>query len=239
MLIRLDKFISDSGLCTRSDARELIRSGRVRVSGLPVTAPETKLDPDTALVTLDGRTLGWRQHRCFMMDKPAGLLTATEDGRGETVLDLLPPELRRLGLFPVGRLDKDTTGLLILTNDGELAHRVISPKSGIEKLYLAQTDGTPPAEAVEEFKKGLVLRDGTRCLPAGLEIVSEGLCRVSVTEGKYHQVKRMLAAAGAPVISLRRLKIGNLHIDDTLGPGGVRELGRDEIDCIFDKGGME
>ena len=150
-----------------------------------------------------------------MMDKPVGVVTATEDREQKTVLDLLPPELRRMGLFPVGRLDKDTSGLLLLTDDGEFAHRVISPKSGVEKRYKAQVGGAKPdAEDVEAFAAGLTLGDGTECLPAKLGAAGPGRCLVTVTEGKYHQVKRMLAARGKPVQTLRRLAVGELVLPE-------------------------
>ncbi len=232
-VMRLDKILSDMGIASRSELRQIIKSGRVMVDGLAVTAPEKRIDSDSTRISLDGRELKYRKFRYFMMDKPAGVLSATEDSRQETLLDLLPPELKRLGLFPVGRLDKDTSGLIILTNDGDFAHRVISPKSGIWKLYRARVDGQLDVEDVEAFEKGLVLGDGTACLPAKLELLPGGDCLVRVTEGKYHQVKRMLASRGAPVLELRRLAVGGLELDEKLGPGGFRELNEAELDRLF------
>ena len=232
-VMRLDKILSDMGIASRSELRQIIKSGRVMVDGLTVTAPEKRIDSDSARISLDGRELKYRKFRYFMMDKPAGVLSATEDSRQETLLDLLPPELKRLGLFPVGRLDKDTSGLIILTNDGDFAHRVISPKSGIWKLYRARVDGQLDGEDVEAFEKGLVLGDGTACLPAKLELLPGGDCLVRVTEGKYHQVKRMLASRGAPVLELRRLAVGGLELDEKLGPGGFRELNAAELARLF------
>ena len=227
--MRADKFLSRLGLASRREARELIRSGRLRADGVCVAAPDQKLDPDTQRITLDGEEQRYRQFRYFMMDKPAGVLSATEDARQKTVLDLLPPELQRLGLFPVGRLDKDTSGLLLLTNDGLFAHRVISPKSGVQKRYYAVVEGEPDAEDVRAFAEGLVLGDGTECLPALLEPAGSGACFVTVMEGKYHQVKRMLASRGKPVLRLRRLSVGELLLDSDLGPGGWRELDENDL----------
>lgn len=234
MKIRIDKFIADTGRWTRSDARELIRSGRVLLSGAPCTVPDTKFDPEEERVAVDGEDVRHGRFRYFMMDKPTGVLTATEDRNQRTVLDLLPPDMRRLRLFPVGRLDSDTTGLLLLTDDGDYAHRVISPKNDVEKVYLAETEGEPGEDDVRAFAAGLTLRDGTECLSAGLEILGQGRCLVTVREGKYHQVKRMLASRGTPVKTLRRLSIGSLQIDEKLGAGGYRELRDQEAKLVFE-----
>ncbi|MDY3859456.1 MAG: pseudouridine synthase [Candidatus Limivicinus sp.] len=226
---RLDRLLSELGVASRSELRQIIRSGRVTVDGAAVTAPDAKIDADSCVLCLDGCVLCSRRLRYFVIDKPEGVLSATEDRRQNTVIDLLPPELRRLQLFPVGRLDKDTEGLLILTNDGDFAHRVISPKSGIEKLYLAGVDGEPDASDAEAFSEGLILGDGTRCMPAKLEPLGGGSCLVTVMEGKYHQVKRMLASRGKPVRHLRRLAVGALRIDDSTGPGWYRELDENDL----------
>lgn len=233
MRIRLDKLLADTGRWSRSEARELIRAGRVRVDGAAETRPEAKLDPERARVEADGETLTYRAHRYFMLDKPAGVLTATEDPAAPTVLSLLPPELRRLGLFPVGRLDKDTTGLLLLTDDGDYAHRVISPRNEVDKVYLAEVAGPLGAADERAFAAGLTLGDGTRCRSAALRVLPDGRCLVTVREGKYHQVKRMLASRGAPVTALRRLSVGSLQIDENLGPGGFRELSEEEKNAVF------
>lgn len=223
-LMRLDRLLSELGMASRSELRGIIKSGRVSVDGAVCRTPEMRVDGERCRIQVDGVEIACKNLRYFMMDKPEGVLSATEDRSQRTVLDLLPEELRGLGLYPVGRLDKDTTGLLLLTNDGDFAHRVISPKSGIEKLYLAHVEGEADAEDVKAFKEGIVLADGTRCLPAGLEPLCGGDCLVRVMEGKYHQVKRMLASRGKPVISLRRLAVGELRLDDGLETGGVREL---------------
>ena len=232
-LVRLDKLLSDMGIASRKELKDMIRRGRVSVNGVTATAPDMKLDGETALVCLDGQRLSYSKFRYFMIDKPTGVLSVTEDRKQATVMDLITPEMRRMGLFPVGRLDKDTSGLLILTNDGDYAHRVISPKSGVEKLYYARVDGSLSQKDVEAFEKGIVLADGTECLPAKLELLAERECFVRVMEGKYHQVRRMLASRGAPVLELRRLSIGALKLDESLGPGGFRELDQTEKDQVY------
>jgi 16S rRNA pseudouridine516 synthase len=184
-------------------------------------------------VTLGGETLAWKAHPYCMLNKPAGVLTATEDRRQQTVLDLLPPELRGLGLFPVGRLDRDTRGLLLLTDDGEFAHRVISPKCAVEKRYHAVVEGTLCDADAAAFGEGLTLGDGTRCRPARLELLGGGACIVTLTEGKYHQVKRMLASRGAPVKALKRLSIGALELPEELAEGALRELDESDLCRVF------
>lgn len=231
--LRLDKFLADLGIASRRELKEMIRRGRVTVDGLPVLRPERKLDPETSRVELDGQPLRYAPFRYFMLDKPPGVLTAARDPRQKTVLDLLPPELRRLGLFPVGRLDKDTSGLLLLTNDGNFAHRVISPRSGVEKRYYALVEGDPTEADAAAFRQGLRLRDGTACLPARLEPLGPGECLVTVQEGKYHQVKRMLASRGLPVQQLRRLQIGELELDGKLKPGEWKELDKKDLCRVF------
>ena len=231
-MTRLDKLLAQSGLYSRSEARDLIRARRVSVGGEIASKPEQKC-ADSAEIRVDGAPVNCERFRYFMLDKPAGVLSATDDKSQSTVLDLLPAELRRLGLFPVGRLDKDTTGLLLLTNDGEFTHRVISPRYGVVKTYLARTAAQTGPEDVRAFAEGLTLADGTRCLPAVLEPLGGSRCRVLVSEGKYHQVKRMLAAVGKPCLELRRVKIGALELDPALHPGGFRELRQFETGLIF------
>ena len=232
-MIRLDKYLSDLGLFGRRESREVIRAGRVSVDGLVMRSPEYKLEAQAARVSLDGEALDYRRLRYFMLDKPEGVVTATEDRAEKTVLDLLPESMKKLGLFPVGRLDKDTTGLLLLTNDGDFAHRVISPKSAVEKRYYALVDGIPDERDAAAFREGLTLADGTRCLPALLETDGTDACFVTVTEGKYHQVKRMLAARGKPVRSLRRLSIGALSLPAGSVPGMLRELTAEDLCRVF------
>ena len=198
---RLDKIIAAGGRYSRREVRQLIRQGRVLVDGVPARAPEDKVDPESAEILVNGERLCYRRFTWLMLHKPAGVLSATEDGRGETVLDLLAPELRRQGLFPVGRLDKDTEGLLLLTNEGGLAHDLLSPRHHVDKVYYARTDGTLDEEDSRAFAAGMTLGDGLVCQPAGLEVLSAGPAGsealVTLREGKFHQVKRMLAARGA------------------------------------------
>ena len=233
--MRLDKLLSECGVASRKEIRQLIRSGRVSVDGAAAASPEMKLDPYKALVCLDGTKIEYAKYHYYMMNKPAGVLSATDDGRQKTVLDLVTPEMRKIGLFPVGRLDKDTTGLLLLTNDGEFAHRVISPRSGIVKVYHARTEAPVDEADITAFKEGLTLGDGTKCLPAGLKLLPDGSCLVEVMEGKYHQVKRMLYSRGKPVTELKRLSIVGLKLDKALLPGSFRALEENELCSVMKK----
>ena len=233
--MRLDKLLSECGVASRKEIRQLIRSGRVSVDGAAAASPEMKLDPYKALVCLDGTKIEYAKYHYYMMNKPAGVLSATDDGRQKTVLDLVTPEMRKIGLFPVGRLDKDTTGLLLLTNDGEFAHRVISPRSGIVKVYHARTEAPVDEADITAFKEGLTLGDGTKCLPAGLKLLPDGSCLVEVMEGKYHQVKRMLSSRGKPVTELKRLSIGGLKLDKARLPGDFRALEENELCSVMKK----
>ena len=234
-MTRLDKLLSDSGRYTRSEARSAIRNGSVSVDGRIVRRPEEKFDGGAVSIFADGAELNCAAKRCFMLYKPAGVLSATDDPRQRTVIDLLPGELQTLRLFPVGRLDKDTTGLLLLTNDGDFAHRVISPRHHVPKLYEAVLDGPITKEDVTAFAEGIVLADGTQCLPAKLEMIGENAGRVTIFEGKYHQVKRMFAACGKTVTALHREQIGALRLDAALRPGEVRELEPEEWEMVFQK----
>ena len=229
---RLDKIISATGKKSRREVREMVRQGRVLVDGKPAPAADMKVDPQTAVILLDGEPLGYEKFTYVMLHKPAGVLTATEDRRQETVLDLLPPELRRRALSPVGRLDKDTEGLLLLTNDGQLAHRLLSPKSHVDKVYYARVDGALEPGDIAVFAAGMTLGDGLECLPAGLEILSSTEALVTLREGKFHQVKRMLAARGKPVLYLKRLSMGRLRLDPALAPGAWRMLTEEERSAL-------
>ena len=229
---RLDKIISATGKKSRREVREMVRQGRVLVDGKPAPAADMKVDPQTAVILLDGEPLGYEKFTYVMLHKPAGVLTATEDRRQETVLDLLPPELRRRALSPVGRLDKDTEGLLLLTNDGQLAHRLLSPKSHVDKVYYARVDGALEPGDIAAFAAGMTLGDGLECLPAGLEILSPTEALVTLREGKFHQVKRMLAARGKPVLYLQRLSMGRLRLDPALAPGAWRMLTEEERSAL-------
>lgn len=230
---RLDKLLAGTGKWSRREVKALVRQGLVRVDGRLAASAEDKLDPAAAIITVAGETISLCRFTYVMLHKPAGVLTATEDRKQPTVLDLLPPELRRIGLAPVGRLDKDTEGLLLLTNDGELAHRLLSPKYHVDKRYLARVDGELSATDAEAFACGMTLGDGLECLPAGLEVLPDRVCIVTLREGKFHQVKRMLAARGAPVLYLKRLSMGPLTLDDSLAAGAYRLLRAEEISALY------
>ena len=230
---RLDKLLAGTGKWSRREVKALVRQGLVRVDGRLAASAEDKLDPAATVVTVAGETVALHRFTYVLLHKPAGVLTATEDRKQPTVLDLLPPELRRIGLAPVGRLDKDTEGLLLLTNDGELAHRLLSPKYHVDKRYLARVDGELSAADAEAFARGMTLGDGLECLPAGLELLPGHACTVTLREGKFHQVKRMLAARGAPVLYLKRLSMGPLTLDDSLAAGAYRLLRAEEISALY------
>ena len=233
---RLDKRLSQAGY-GRREARELIRQGRVRVDGAPATRPEEKYPPGAA-VTVDGAPLA-EGFVYLMLHKPPDLVSSTEDPRERTVLELLPPELRRRGLFPVGRLDKDATGLLLLTDDGELAHRLLSPRRHVDKTYYIEVDGTLDEADVAAFAGSMTLRDGARCLPAVLKPTGPDRGFVTLREGKYHQVKRMCAARGKPIRRLVRVVFGPLELDPALSPGEWRALTRAETDALRAAGAGE
>ena len=234
-LQRLDKIIASTGRWSRREVKLLVKQGRVLVDGFPARTPEDKVDPATAEIAVNDEVLTWRKYTWVMLNKPDGYLSATEDGKGATVLDLLTPELRRQGLFPVGRLDKDTEGLLLLTNEGGLAHDLLSPKHHVDKIYYAKVDGCLTEEDCAAFKAGIVLGDGLQCQSAGLEILSAGPVSeayVTLREGKFHQVKRMLASRGKPVTYLERVQMGNLPLDRTLKRGAFRFLTEKELENL-------
>ncbi len=229
---RLDKLLSSTGRWTRSETKLLIRQGRVTVNGAPAARPEEKCSGDDE-IRVDGAAVSCGGFVYLMMHKPAGVLSATEDARAATVLDLLPQEYRRRALFPVGRLAKDTTGLLLLTDDGPLGHRLLAPGRHVDKVYLAKIDGTADEDDVRAFAGGMTLEDGLVCMSAELRPLGPGRCLVTLREGKYHQVKRMLAARGKPVTELHRLSMGPLELDPALAPGQWRELTGEERDALL------
>ena len=236
-MMRLDKMLTHLGVASRSGAREILKSGRVRVHGEAVKDAAFQVKEGEEIL-LDGQLLDTRLSRHLMLHKPAGVLTAKEDHRQSTVMDLLPPLYTALGCMPVGRLDKDTTGLLILTTDGELAHRLISPERHVDKVYEARVDGVLTEADVQAFAAGIPLKDFT-ALPAKLDILAPGLGRVTVREGKFHQVRRMFGAVGKPVLELRRLSFGPLPLDEALAPEEYRELTETEIAALYAAAGME
>ena len=236
MVQRLDKILVSQGMGSRSDMQRLIRAGRLTVDGRVMCDPSVKADPSAALLAVDGRPLRYQQHLYIMLNKPQGLLCVSRDPRQPTVLDLLPPALRRSGLFPAGRLDKDTVGLTLITDDGDFAHRMLSPRRHVEKTYQALIDGPLNEGQREAFTKGLILEDGTACMPAKLQILEPGerpLMEIRISEGKYHQIKRMFAACGHKVLWLKRTAIGGLFLDETLEEGQLRELSEVEKGLVW------
>lgn len=232
---RIDKLIASQGTLTRSDARRLIKSGAVTVNGACVRDAGQKADPTTDQISVSGQPFLISKHIYLMLDKPAGIVSASRDPKRETVVDLVPAEFRRAGLFPAGRLDQDTTGFVLITDDGDFAHRILSPKKHISKTYLARLARPADDMLMDAFRAGVVLADGTRCMEAGLRILEGGempLAEVVLHEGKYHQIKRMFAALGNEVTALRRIKMGGLSLDETLGPGGCRKITAEELALI-------
>lgn len=230
---RLDKFISSQFPdISRKDARELVRRGEVKINGEPAKNPEQKIDPDTDSITLRGGAVGYKKYLYIMLNKPAGVVCASRDGLSRTVLELLPPELRRAGLFPAGRLDKDTVGFVLITDDGALTHRILSPKSHVPKKYVIRLRDDLCAEAEEAFKSGMTIDGGEKCLPAELNRLNSRECEVTLREGKYHQIKRMFSALGNEVIYLKRMEIAGIALDPALAEGQARELSASEVKML-------
>ena len=226
---RLDKFLCDCGAGSRSQVKQILKSGRVTVDGRVTGDGSMKFDPEKAEVCLDGQCLSKRGRLVVMLNKPAGYVTATEDDLSPTVMELLPQQYRHLK--PVGRLDKQTEGLLLFTDDGDLLHRLISPKKEVPKVYYARHEGQAGEEDVAAFARGLTLRDGTVCQSAVLEPIAPGESRITVCEGKYHQVRRMMASRGMHVLYLERQQEAGLCLGD-LPRGQVRELTAEEVDAL-------
>jgi len=233
---RLDKAIASMGHYSRKEVKGLIKEGLVLVNGLPAASPEDKVDPEQDSITVNGEDLGYRRFTYLMLHKQAGVLSATEDSRQMTVLDLLPSDLQKIGLFPVGRLDKDTEGLLLLTNDGDLAHQLLSPKKHVDKVYYAEVDGDLNADDVAAFENGIVLDKGVQCMPAKLEIgETPRQAFVTLHEGKFHQIKRMFLRRGKSVLYLKRLSMGALQLDQELEKGNYRHLTKEEVENLRGK----
>lgn len=220
---------------TRKEASLLIQRRRVRCDDVAVRTAASHIDPATQVVRVDGEIVAWHPRRVLMLHKPAGVVTANRDDHEPTVFDLVPPEFKR-DLVAIGRLDKDATGLLLLTNDGGLVHALTHPKRGVEKIYEVTYEGAL-VDPEARFAAGITLADGTRCRPAGFEAIGPGRCRVVVHEGRYHQVKRMIAACGAHVTALHRAAVGSLRLDPALPPGAVRPLTDAELEALEDRAG--
>lgn len=230
--IRLDKYLGEMGIGTRSQIKEMAKKGRITVDGTPEKKTERKIDPELTEVVVDGHRIAYAAFEYYMLNKPQGVVSATEDKRYETVIGLIGDRMRD-DLFPVGRLDIDTEGLLLITNDGDLAHQLLSPKKHVDKVYYAKIEGVLPSDAAKQMEDGILLSDGTPTLPAKLEILKEGEISeilLTIREGKFHQVKRMFETFGTPVVYLKRLSMGSLTLDETLEPGDYRPLTNEELE---------
>ena len=232
--MRLDKYLAQMSMGTRSEVKKFIKSGRVFVNGAPASGPEQKVTEEDD-VELDGEKVSYERYVYYMLNNPQGVVSATKDNTCRTVLSLITDGTKK-DLFPVGRLDKDTEGLLLVTNDGELAHRLLSPKKHVDKCYFTRVTGQIHEEDIHRFKEGLDIGDEKKTLPADLEILSSGEiseAKVTICEGRYHQVKRMFEAIGCKVIYLKRLSMGSLTLDPALEKGAFRKLTEEEIAALL------
>ena len=234
IMIRLDKYLADMGIGTRTEVKKLIRQGKVKVDDYIVKSPEQKIDTVTQKVFCEGQEVGYEEYEYYMLNKPAGYVSATTDAKDKTVLELITDKKRK-DLFPVGRLDKDTEGLLLITNDGDLAHRLLAPKKHVDKLYYAKIEGVVTDEDVRAFAEGVDIGENEVTRPAVLEILkSDEISEIHLTiqEGKFHQVKRMFEAVGKKVIYLKRLSMGTLRLDENLKLGEYRALTEEELEHL-------
>ncbi len=229
---RIDKIIASQGEHSRKDVKRLIKLGKVKIDGKIIKNSEEKCDPNISEIAVNGKIMSFKKHVYLMMNKPKGVVSATKDAKIKTVVDLVPPELFREGIFPAGRLDSDTTGFILLTDDGDFAHDILSPKKHIMKTYIATLTDEITDSDIEHFKRGVELKDGTLCLEAVLEKLDETTVQVQIHEGKYHQIKRMFAAIGNHVVELKRVKMGELELDLSLAEGECRELSAAELDLV-------
>ena len=235
-MLRLDKYLAEMGVGTRQEVKKQIRQGKAAVNGTVVKAADTKIDETSDEVTISGRNISYVSYEYYMLNKPAGVVSATEDRRDTTVIDLIK-EKKRKDLFPVGRLDKDTEGLLLITNDGDLAHRLLAPKKHVDKVYYAKIDGMVTEEDVKRFAEGIDIgaEEEEMTRPAKLDIMKsaeESEIRLTIHEGKFHQVKRMFLAVGKEVTYLKRERMGTLCLDENLKPGEYRLLTEEEIENV-------
>lgn len=234
--MRLDKLLSSQGLATRKQAKELARKGLLLVNGVAIKDTSFTVDPEQDEILVEGNPVQYKKHLYLMMNKPQGVVCATEDGRYPTVLDLVPDQFQRRGLFPAGRLDVDTEGFVLITDDGDFAHRILSPKQHISKTYHAKLEHSITAEDIVAFQDGVILEDGYTCMSAELQTLKdddEVWVSVVICEGKYHQIKRMFEARRNRVIALRRVKMGLLALDENLPLGECREILHKELQCIL------
>lgn len=232
---RIDKILVSQGIGSRREVQKRIKSGEVTVNGEIIRKPEFKANAENDKIAVLGKVLNYSEHIYIMMNKPAGVVSASNDNHDKTVIDILPDKYKRKGLFPAGRLDKDTEGLLIITDDGDFAHRMLSPKKHVDKQYIAQLDEEITEKTIQNFKQGIIFADGTKCLPAKLEIYNNdkktGL--VTICEGKFHQVKKMFISCGLNVVHLQRISIGDLYLDGNLPIGGCKLLTNLDKKLIF------
>lgn len=234
---RLDKILSSQGICSRKEAKSLANKQKIKVNNEIVRRSDIKIDPTSDIIEVDGRIVEYKQYVYIMMNKPKGVVSASTDKREKTVIDLLPEQLKRKDLFPAGRLDKDTTGLLIITNDGEFAHRMLSPKKKVYKLYEALLDGELSEQQKDILESGITMNDGTAFKPAKISFPDSGdktKAHIEICEGKFHQVKKMFAFVGLTVVELRRLRVGGLFLDGKLKEGECKFLTNFELSVIFD-----
>lgn len=232
--VRLDRFLANQAGISRSDAKELIKKRLVTVNGAVAKLYDMKIEPESDVVAAEGREIVYRKHIYIMMNKPQGVVCSTRDGDSKTVLELLPPELYREGIFPAGRLDKDTEGFVFLTDDGELAHNILSPKKHVEKMYFARLEHPAEESYIARFAEGLEIDGGDVCLPAKLEIPDDPHeVYITIREGMYHQIKRMAEALGNKIVYLKRIRIGGVVLDEKLAPGECREMLHKEIQNIY------
>lgn len=234
--VRLDKFLSNAGIGTRSEVKNYIKYRRVWVDGFPVLKSDTKIDIKKSIVTFDKRVVTYERYAYIMLNKPKDVISATEDKNEKTVIDLLNDEYKKYNLFPIGRLDKDTVGLLILSNDGRFAHSTLSPKRHVEKSYFAHINGKITDEHVKKFKEGIIIDGGYKCLPSSLSIEysTESFSKINITikEGKYHQIKRMFKSIDRKVLYLKRTSFGDILLDESLLEGEYRPLNENEMKII-------
>ena len=231
---RIDKIIASQGQYSRSEVKKLVKSGRVTLDGRVIKSSDEKADPDKNIIAIDGKAVNYKKHIYIMLNKPQGVVSATEDRDHPTVIDLVPKDLRRDGLFPAGRLDGDTVGFVLITDDGDFAHEILSPKNHIMKTYHATLQRDLTQEDIDAFKNGIELKDGTLCLEAEVTAIDSDkpMAQVKICEGKYHQVKRMFAALGNKVLYLKRVKMGELSLDESLEEGQCREITPEELKLI-------
>lgn len=232
---RLDKLVSSNGTLSRKEAAKLISSGLVLVNGQKVKSASQKANPDNDEIIVSGERLDFKKHIYLILNKPKGVVSATEGKSDKTVVDLVPACFKRNGLFPAGRLDKDTTGFVLITDDGDFAHRILSPKNHIEKTYFVTLRDALSQDAIDIIEGGLELHDGTKFLPSKIAEVNQNSCEITIYEGKYHQIKRMFKAAGNEVTDLKRIKMGNMPLDESLKEGEMRELTKYELSLIEQK----